>query len=305
MHDEKIQTTNESEPDLKQLINVLLAAKKLVIGVTFVFAVIGIAYALLQPNIYRSKALLAPAEENTGGGLSAMASQFGGLASLAGVSLGKGSADKPTMALEILKSRMFIAEFIKKRNLSVPLLAGKSWDGKELILDTSLYDPVNLKWSPSLLNGESDSPTDWDLYEKFNTIMKVNQDKVTGLVTISIDHLSPILAKQWTDWLISDLNQHIRQVDINEAQTSVSFLEKQLQQTSITNMQTVFYQLIEKQYQTIMLANVREQYMFKVLDPAVVAQEKSEPKRALLVMFSMMLGLMFSVVFVLFRYYYK
>jgi LPS O-antigen subunit length determinant protein (WzzB/FepE family) len=70
-------------------------------------------------------------------------------------------------------------------------------------------------------------------------------------------------------------------------------------------METVFYQLIEEQTKTMMLAQVKKEYMFKTIDPAQVPDEKSGPKRALIVLLGTMLGGILSVLIVLIRYFTK
>ena len=52
-----------------------------------------------------------------------------------------------------------------------------------------------------------------------------------------------------------------------------------------------------------MLAQVRPEYVFKTIDPAVVPEEKSEPKRALICVLGTLLGGMLSVLIVLVRHY--
>jgi LPS O-antigen subunit length determinant protein (WzzB/FepE family) len=54
-----------------------------------------------------------------------------------------------------------------------------------------------------------------------------------------------------------------------------------------------------------MLAQVREEYVFTAIDPAVVPEKKSEPSRALICILITMLGGMVSVVYVLGRHYFK
>jgi len=71
---------------------------------------LAVAFALWSPNIYRAEALLTPSLEQQGGGLSALASRFGGLASLAGVDLGNKGGDKASIAIEVGKSRLFLGE---------------------------------------------------------------------------------------------------------------------------------------------------------------------------------------------------
>jgi capsular polysaccharide biosynthesis protein len=65
----------------------------------------------------------------------------------------------------------------------------------------------------------------------------------------------------------------------------------------------VFYQLIEQQTKTIMLAEVSLEYVLKTIDPANAPEEKAKPKRALIVVLGTMLGGMLSVLIVLVRYF--
>jgi len=63
-----------------------------VAGVALLFACLGAAYAWLATPWYRAEVLLIPAESRTNQGLAAQLGQFGGLAGLAGITLG--SSDK-------------------------------------------------------------------------------------------------------------------------------------------------------------------------------------------------------------------
>ncbi|MDA9285265.1 hypothetical protein N9P94_00270 [Pseudomonadales bacterium] len=65
----------------------------------------------------------------------------------------------------------------------------------------------------------------------------------------------------------------------------------------------MFFELIQSQTETIMLAQVRAEYLFKTIDPAVVAEEKSEPKRAMICVFGTLLGGVMAVMWVFVRRY--
>ena len=54
-----------------------------------------------------------------------------------------------------------------------------------------------------------------------------------------------------------------------------------------------------------MLANVREEYVLKVLDPPVVPEEKSEPKRAIIVLLISIFGGFLGCVFSVAKYFRK
>ena len=76
----------DDEIDLKELFMVLWSGKWLISAVTGLAAAISVAVALSLAQYLHRSALLAPAESG-GGGLSGLMKQYGGLASLAGVSL--------------------------------------------------------------------------------------------------------------------------------------------------------------------------------------------------------------------------
>lgn len=91
----------EDEIDLRELFAALWRGKWWIVASTLVGVVIAVIFALSLPNIYRSEALLAPSTEQQGGGLAAMAAQFGGLASLAGVNLSGGGGPAPGVRIVV------------------------------------------------------------------------------------------------------------------------------------------------------------------------------------------------------------
>jgi LPS O-antigen subunit length determinant protein (WzzB/FepE family) len=124
-------------------------------------------------------------------------------------------------------------------------------------------------------------------------------------VTVSIEHKSPYVAKQWVDWLVTDINQVMKQRDVTEAKRSTEYLEKQIEQTNVADIRTVLYKLVEEQAKIIMFAEVRDEYIFKTVDPALVPEEKAKPKRALICVLGTLLGGMLAVFIVLVRYFVK
>ncbi len=295
----------DDEIDLRELFAVIWQGKWLIIAITTLFAVASVFYAINQPNIYKSEALLAPAEQEGGGGLSALAGQFGGLASLAGVNLGGGSSNKAQLAIEVLKSRQFTSDFIQKHNILPDLMAAKTWNMQTntIVYDNEIYDAENNKWVREVKAPFEPKPSMQEAYKEFSKIISASTDKETGMVKISIEHVSPYVAQQWVDWLIKDINQTMKQRDVLEALKSTDFLTQQLEQTKIADIRAVLYKLVEEQTKTIMFAKVRDEYVFKTIDAALVPEEKFKPKRALIAILGTMLGGMLSVMIVLIRHY--
>jgi uncharacterized protein involved in exopolysaccharide biosynthesis len=299
------QNNPDDEIDLGELWNAIWSGKWIIIAITAVFAIASVFYALSLPNIYKSEALLAPANEEQQGGLGALAGQFGGLASLAGVSLGGGKADKTALAIEILKSRAFFAKFVEKHNILPDLMAAKSWDLASSILtyDDEVYLEDGAKWMRNVVPPKKAQPSLQESKKVFSSLFNIEQSKETGMVILSLEHISPNIAKQWVDWLIQDINLDMKMRDKQEAEKSITYLQSQIDKTTIFEHKTLLFQLIEEQTKTLMFAEVRDEYVFKTIDTALVPELKAKPKRALIVVLAVLLGGMLAVLIVLIRYF--
>jgi uncharacterized protein involved in exopolysaccharide biosynthesis len=300
--------TPDDEIDLRELWNVIWQGKWLIIAVTTLFAVGSVIVALALPNIYRSEALLAPSEESQGAGIAGMAGQLGGLASLAGINLGSAGGDnKVAVAMKVLQSRKFISGFIDRHELLPELMAVEKWDRSsgEVIYDRTVYLPEEDRWVRNVEPPKVPEPSAWEAYEQFKNVLMVSEDKETGFVTIAVEHQSPVIAQKWVDYLVQDVNRVMKEKDVEEAQRSIDFLQKKLDEVVLADMRTVFYQLIEEQTKTIMLAEVRDEYVFSTIDPPVIPEEKAKPKRALICILGVMLGGMLAVIIVFIRHFLR
>ncbi|MCH9695884.1 MAG: LPS O-antigen length regulator [Gammaproteobacteria bacterium] len=289
--------------DLTVLFRVLWAGKWLIVGLSATATVLAIIGALMLPDIYRSEALLAPNQDEGASGLSALAAQYGGLASLAGINLSDGTSDKTALGVETLKSRKFVSDFIERRDLLAPLLAAKSWDPQsgELEFDPDVYDASTERWLREPEPPRESQPSLQEAYIEFMKILYVDEESKPGFVRVSVQHLSPVVAERWVTWLIEDINSTIMSKDVREAEQAIEYLNTQISKTSIADLQVVLFRLIEEQTKTIMFARVSPEYMFTTVDPAVAPELKAKPNRALIVLLALILGGMLGVVIVLLR----
>ena len=299
---------DRDEIDLRELFTALWRGKWIIIATTFIFAVAGVLYALSQPNTYKAEVVLASSSDGGKGGMAAMAAQFGGLASLAGINLGGGSTDNKGMSLAVLNSRQFLNTFITKHELLVPLMASTEWNEADntLVIEPALYNVKSEQWVREVKPGKSQIPTDWEAYKVFKKeIINSSEAKDTGLVTLSITHFSPVIAQQWAELLVQDLNAWMKEKSLNETKRNIGYLEQQLEKTNVADMRTVFFQLIEEQTKNLMLAEVETEFAFKTVDPAVIPEEKAGPKRALICVLATLLGGMLGVGIVLVRFAFR
>ena len=301
----QISDQYDDEIDLRELFSVLWAGKVKIIAITAVFAVASVIYALSVPNQYKASALLAPAQQESGG-LSGALGQLGGLASLAGVSIGGGESSESQIAQEIMKSWSFVEGFIADNDLAVEVYAAEGWSrvSNQLKIDNDVYEVETKSWLvEDAHTGKEGPPTSWQLFEAFSDKLSVSEDKKSGLVSVSIEYYSPQIAKQWLDLYISAINKHMQARQVEKVSNNISYLEAQIGKTSIAEMREVFYTIIEEQTKNKMVAEASPDYAFVAVSPSMVPEEKSQPKRALICILGTLLGGMLSVLWVLVRHY--
>ncbi|MDU0114557.1 Wzz/FepE/Etk N-terminal domain-containing protein [Psychrosphaera aquimarina] len=294
----------DDEIDLKELWNVIWAGKLKIFVITAVFGIASVFYALSLPNIYKATTVLAPTNQESSGGLGGLASQYGGLAAMAGINLGGSGDNKIEHALELMKSWHYLDSFITKYNLKPTFMAVVGWNKttNQLVYDDLLYNKTTKAW---ILGSDNITlePSSLATYKTVSGSISVTQEKDTGLINLNVSHYSPNVAYDLTKLLTKELNDHFRNLDKQEAEASINFLTNKIDGTSNTEMRQVFYSMIEAHSKTLMMTEVNKQYLVKTLVPTMMPEQKDKPKRALIVVLGTMLGGILSVLFVLIRYF--
>jgi len=175
---------------------------------------------------------------------------------MAGVNFRSGITNNTAIAKEVLQFPAFLGDFIRRLELAVPLLATKGWsmEQEKWVIDTEIYDSETDTWAADDA-GKRVAPNDWELEKAYRELLSVSESKDNGMITVALTSPSPIAAQDWVESLIRDLNDHMRDQEVAEANASIKYLEGKLQETNIAGMQQVFYQLIETQTRTVMLAH--------------------------------------------------
>jgi uncharacterized protein involved in exopolysaccharide biosynthesis len=257
-------SVDEDEIDLLELIRTLLQAWKTIVGITIFCIGLAVAYALYAPEVFKAETLLAPAAEEKSGASSAL-SQFGGLAAMAGISIPSDSNVEQVVAT--LQSRKFLRQYI---------------DGKKLmpVLFEDIWNAESQSW---LVKTQEDEPTEQKAVESFESILSVDEDKKSGLITLSISWKDPAVAAEWANDLVKQLNEQLREKAITDSKKRVGYLEQELAKTTLQDMRAVLYNLLESEKQKAMLANVNKDFALEVIDPAVAPEIREKPKRKLIV----------------------
>ena len=278
----------EDAVNLRELV-LLLGRHKLLIAATIaVCMILAIIYVALARPVYRAEVVLAAVpQDDAGAGMGALGGQLGGIAALANVS-GTGTPSKKDEAVAVLKSRQFTGAFITEQDLLPVLFAGK-WDEQSA---TWLGDPPSISDAVDLFAEE---------------IRSVQQDSKTELITLRVDWTDRELAAAWANLLIERLNEYMRGRDIAESKRSIEYLNAELARTNVIELRQGIFSLIEQQIEVAMLASVRTEYAFRILDPASVPDEDkfAWPNSKIIVAVAFALGLLIALLIVTIREYWS
>lgn len=297
------QYYSDTEFDLSLIFSILKKNISSIVLITSFFAVGAVLYSLYLPNIYVSKSVLKISDDSSSNSFSNLASEYSGIASLAGISIPTGGGDKSDYAIELIKSKEFIKHISQFDNIKKNVMAIKKFDRKTktIIYDDDIYDTQNEKWVRTPPSGRSVEPSYLELHSEISKSLKISKDRKTKFIKISFEHQSPIFAYQFLNLIIDELNKITKQIDLDESQSSLNFLYKELPKINEKDVRDSMNKLIESQLKIQMLANVRSDYMLKTIDTPYIPEIKSEPARSLICLISTVVGLIISIIFVLAR----
>ena len=181
----------EDELTLLDVFNILWSRKLMIIGTTFVFAVVSTIYAFTLPFIYRAECrILPPQRSNTIGGLAA---QLGGLADFVGL---PSATTSGRLMLGILQGDSVVDAIIDRFNLM-----------EEMSQD------IRLRARASVL-GKLDA----------------EEDARSGIVTIACTDKDPQRAADLANAFVDELQKKMREIALNETLEKKAFFDTQFKQ---------------------------------------------------------------------------
>ncbi|GHB59180.1 lipopolysaccharide biosynthesis protein [Persicitalea jodogahamensis] len=290
----------------------------------------GIGYGLswMVPLEFESTAKILP-EYGTGlggaGGLS-------DLASLAGISLGKNNSEaiRPDLYPSILASMPFLLEL-----LSTPLPTS---DGKKVDLVTYLdkkakpLTPIQLAQSDTLIILSTDQER---ALKNVRSRVSAGIDKMSGVLTVEVKMPDPTLAAACATFSLNYLKDFVteyrggkktekvaflrqqmaeakekyRRAEVvlnayrdrnRNAYTNVAKIEEQRLQNDYLQAQTLYGEL-SRQLEAARLQALEDSPVIKVLEPPMVPNWKSTPKRSLYALGFAVFGGLVALLFILFQ----
>jgi len=252
------------EVDIVALLRVVWRYKYFIAVVAIISGLVGIYLAMDATPIFRAEVVATEARSEGMNAASSLASQFGGLANIAGINLAKGGAAHESPA--ILRSRYLVEEFVRRNGLM------------------------------DVLPNPKDPPSLWYAVNGFReSVLSIREDQDRGTTTVSIQWTDPVVAAEWANSFIALANEIIRTRALDDSSRNIAYLNEQISKTDVVDLRSVMYRLIESETRTLMLANARQEYAFTIVDPAVVPERRVWPRRTLMVLTAGIFGIFIGI----------
>ena len=283
--------TTQSPPTqitLEQLLPAMARGWRLLLVSFISVTALAVIAAFIIPARYRAEVVVVPVKPEDARSTSTQSGslgQLGSLSSIAGIA-GSGSGNYKDEYITYLQSRTVAAHFIEENKLR-PVLFYKKWNEQT----KQWADPSDV---PSLAEG----------IKYFNEhVVSVQEERRTGIVTLSVVWKTPELAADWANQLIARANHDLRERAIKDSDASTRYLREELNKTSEVELRQAIYRVMENEIKTSMLANVHEQYALKVIDAARAPDlsDRARPKRGALIAAGMLLGMMLGTLLIALR----
>lgn len=192
MNSNQPEIDSQREINLLKLLVILAKHWKMIVVVPLVTAVITAIATLLMPNIYTAKAIILPVEDSSGGMMSAMMAQMGGLAALAGGSFG--GATKTDQYVTMMNSEAI----------------------KDPIIDR--FKLMNLYKAKFRANA----------YAALGNNTNISAGKKDGIITITVNDKDPKLAADIANAYVEELGRLTSKLAMTGAGANRVFLEERL-----------------------------------------------------------------------------
>ena len=294
------QYLEEDEIDLRELWETILKGKKTIALICVVVVSLTFVYALKIPNVYTSKTILIPTSEDGGSDLGGL----GGLAAMAGISIGGGGSMSPDTAFNsLLNNYTFMQEFVVKNKILEHYNNPKEDDNYVFALGfRGFYELLK-----STADKENIDDEVFKIVKKIKSNMSISSDKKSGLITVSYSDSNRVYPPLIIDAFLRDTSAYLVQNNLNIIDKKLKYFSKEIQNAGGFELRQSLSSVISKILQEKVIMKSKEYYQCDVLtvaNPAYI-KDKSKPKRGLILVVSFITSIILGIFLVFFLEFIK
>ncbi|MFT7266359.1 MAG: hypothetical protein ACI9A2_004451 [Halioglobus sp.] len=144
------------------------------------------------------------------------------------------------------------------------------------------------------------TPDRGEIFTRFrDEVRTIVLNEETDILSVSMNWPEPTVARDWANSYVRSFNEFIRERTIRDVQRKQAYLQSELHNSDLLEMQKSIYRLIEAQTAIAMLANAREEYALEIIDPAAIPYRSIMMSRKKRIAIGTVAGSLLAVFFVL------
>jgi len=293
-----------SDTTMNKIFYVLFKNYMIIFGVSILFLFTGYFGSSILKKTYTSDAIIIENPDDS----SSMSpgNAMSGIASFVGVSM-PSQITKADLAMIKIKSRDFLIEFINKHELKRDLFAASKFDqnSQKIVYDNNIYNYELNNWVKTKRNPQGLPPSDLEAYYAFSDLFSVYQSKDFTHYSVALEYISPFWAHDTLTKLIKDINEEMLTDTILETSRNIEYLSKAQKDISDITIRSLFSNILQDQISQNMLANVKDDFVFQVIDSPMLPERPSGPRKMIIALLSGIIGGILSIFYIIFCHFYN
>jgi len=296
---ENIQCIEEDEIDLRELWETIKRGKKIIASFVIVITTLTLVYALKLPNVYTSEAVLIPSKTGSAPSLGGL----GGLAALAGVSIGGGGGSMtPDTAFNALINNYEFMKYFVTKNKIVEHYEDPSLDKNYVFAlgYRGLYDLFQT--TSNKANKKALEDKIFDTVKLLKNNLAISADKKTGLIKVAYSDSDRFYPPTLINAFLRDASEYLVENNLANINERLQYFETELNKTESVELRQSLSAMISKIVQEKVMMKSKKYYQCDVFaEPAVsYIKDKTKPKRALILVVAFITSLILGIFAVFF-----
>jgi hypothetical protein len=270
--------------------------------VTTVVVALTFVYVLKMPNSYKSEAVLIPSAQKGGSSLGGL----GGLAAMAGVSLGGGSMTPDIAFQSLLNNYGFMKDFVEKNHID-EYYSRENAD-ENYVFAFGFRGFYDLFHSSSEKN-EKQNREDviYSLVKQLKGKFSIAADKKSGLITISFTDYDRAYTPKMVNMFLKDASQYLVDNGLKNIDSRLNYFEKEMARVEAFELRQNLSQMISQILQEKVMMKSKQYYQCDLLTApeAPYIKDKTKPKRGLILVVAFITSIILGIFLVFFLEFLK
>jgi uncharacterized protein involved in exopolysaccharide biosynthesis len=263
---------NTEERTLIESFQILRKHRYLIILIVSIAVAVAAAVSFFLPKVYEARAVIQPVKKRDQGmgNMRAVAAQFG---------IPTQESSNESEIVNLLRSNILREKTIKK------------------------YDLLPMFFDREDLEGMDENERTWEGIRHLEGALRITPSRRDDAIVLSMRDEDPETAAKVLNFALAELIEHMSSESRRVAETNRRYLESLIDKTTDPFIKANIYTLIAEQIEVAMMAEVKENFAFKVIDPPRVPDRAVRPRKTANIAFSFVASSFLGIVAAFFKEY--